>query len=45
MRITRSMLVLAVKVLGGLAVLHLRLYGPAVNGIELPLFGAEGIVV
>ena len=39
------MVVLAVEVLGGLAVLLVHLYYPAVNGLELSLFGVEGNVV
>jgi len=35
----------AVEILGGLAVLLVLLNGPAVNGLELSLFGAEGSVV
>ena len=38
----RSMVVLAFKVLGGLAVLLVHFHCPAINGLELSLFGAEG---
>ena len=37
-----NLVVLAVEVLGGLAVLLVHLYGPAVNELGLSLFGAEG---
>jgi len=39
------MLLLAVEVLSGLAELLVHRYCPAVNGLELSLFGAEGNVV
>jgi len=39
------MVVLAVEVLGGLAVLLVQIYYPAVNGPELSLLGAEGNAV
>jgi len=39
--VIRSTVVPAVGVLGGLAVLLVNLYCPAVNGLELSLFGAD----
>ena len=39
--VIRSMVVLAVEVLGGLAVLFVHLNCPAIDGLELSLFGAE----
>ena len=39
--VIRSMVVLAVEVLGGLAVLLMNFHCPAINGLELSLFGAE----
>jgi len=39
------MVVVAIEVLGSLAVLLVHLYCPAVNGLELSLFSAEGNVV
>jgi len=41
MFIIRSMVVLAVEVLGGLAVLRLYLYCPAVDWLELSLLGRK----
>ena len=43
--VIRSVVVLAVEVLGGLAVRLVNLNCPAVYGFELSLFGAEGNVV
>jgi len=43
--VIRSMLVLAVEVLGGLAVLFVHLNCPAVNGLEISLSGAEESLV
>ena len=43
--VIQIMVVLAVEVLGGLAVRLMRLNYPAVDGLELSLFGAEANVI
>ena len=40
--VIRSMVVLAVEVLGSLAVIHVHFNCPAIYGLELSWFGAEG---
>ena len=40
--VIRSKVVLAVEVLGGIAVLLVHFHCPAINGLELSLFVAEG---